>query len=50
MLKNFVEGNLDSLKIKKLEKFVLISEPAQICGNNAILKQNYQYCQTVYCF
>ena len=28
-------------KVKKLNKFILTSEPAQKCGNNALFKQNY---------
>ena len=34
-------GNLDFPKIKKLKKFVLMSEPTLECENNAIFKQNY---------
>ena len=42
MLWNFLGGNLDLPKIKKLKKFVLMSKPAQKCENNeAIFKQNY---------
>ena len=40
-------GNLDFPKIKKLNFFVLISEPALKCENNAIFKQNYTLKQII---
>ena len=35
-----IGGNVEYPKIKKLKKFVLISEPAQKCDNNVIFTQN----------
>ena len=38
--KTFFGRNVDFQKIKKLKKFVLMSEPAQTFNKNAIFKQN----------
>ena len=40
VIKHFGE-NLDFPKVKKLNKLVLMSEPAQKCENYAIFKQNH---------
>ena len=40
MSQNFFGENLDFPKIKKFKKFVVISEPAIKCENNAILSKN----------
>ena len=41
VIKLFLEENLTSPKLRNLKKFVLMSEPAQKCSNNAIFKKNY---------
>ena len=41
MLWNFLGGNLVFVKIKKLQKFVLLPEPALKCEINAIFMEIY---------
>ena len=39
VMKLFFGGKLDSPKLRNQKKFVLMSEPALKCENNAIFKQ-----------
>ena len=41
VIKLFLEEIQISPKLRNGKKFVLISEPAQKCENNAIFKQNF---------